>query len=81
MMGFGFLFMLLLIALPIVGIVALVIWLNNTNLQGNPSSPNPPSEKREQANGPEMKRVCSHCGAGLQEAWTHCPQCGAPVSS
>jgi len=81
MMGFGFLFMLLLIALPIVGIVALVIRLNNANQQGNPFSSNPPSEKREQANGPEMKRFCSHCGAGLQDGWTHCPQCGAPAGS
>jgi hypothetical protein len=31
MMGFGFLFMLLLIALPIVGIVALFVRLNNAN--------------------------------------------------
>ncbi|MBI5292743.1 MAG: zinc-ribbon domain-containing protein [Chloroflexi bacterium] len=25
-------------------------------------------------------RYCSHCGQGLQAAWTHCPQCGAPVT-
>lgn len=24
-------------------------------------------------------RYCSHCGAGLQADWTHCPQCGAPI--
>ena len=24
-------------------------------------------------------RFCSHCGAGLQADWTHCPQCGAPI--
>jgi hypothetical protein len=40
MMGFGFLFMLLLIALPIVGIVALALWLNNANrLPKHPTSP------------------------------------------
>jgi hypothetical protein len=81
MMGFGFLFMLLVIAVPIVGIVALVVWLSNANRQGNPFSQNPPSEKREQAEDPGMKRFCSHCGAGLQEDWTHCPQCGAPAGS
>jgi len=35
MMGFGFLVMLLVFALPIVGIVVLVIWLSNANRQGN----------------------------------------------
>jgi hypothetical protein len=81
MMGFGFLFMLLLVAIPLVGIVALVFWLNNANQQGNKLNTNPPSKKREQANGPELKRFCSHCGAGLQDGWTHCPQCGAGIGS
>ena len=81
MMGFGFLSMLLVIVLPIVGIVVLVVWLVNSNRQGNLFSQNPPSEKREQAEGQGMKRFCSHCGAGLQDDWTHCPQCGAPVES
>jgi hypothetical protein len=44
MMGFGFLFMLLLVALPIVGIVALLVWLNNANRQGNLFSVNSPPE-------------------------------------
>lgn len=79
MMGFGFLSMLLVIVLPIVGIVALVVWLVNSNRQGNLFSQNPPSEKREQAEGQGTKRTCSHCSAGLQNDWTHCPQCGAPV--
>ena len=79
MMGFGFLSMLLVIVLPIVGIIALVVWLVNTNKLENPFSVNPPSEKREQAEGQRTKRTCSHCGAGLQDDWTHCPQCGAPV--
>lgn len=26
-----------------------------------------------------FSRYCSHCGAGLQPDWTHCPQCGAPI--
>ena len=81
MMGFGFLVMLLVFALPIVGIVALIIWLSNANRQGNLFGLNSPSEKREQVTGLGMKRFCSHCGAGLQANWTHCPQCGAPIGS
>ena len=81
MMGFGFLSMLLVIVLPIVGIIVLVVWLVNTNKLGNPFSVNPPSEKREQAEGQGMKRTCSHCSASLQTDWTHCPQCGAAVES
>ena len=81
MMGFGFLFMLLVIALPIVGVVALVVWLSNTSRQGNPFGMNLPSEKLEQAESSGTKRFCSHCAAGLQEDWIHCPQCGAAVAA
>ena len=28
---------------------------------------------------PKADRYCSHCGAGLQSDWSHCPQCGAPI--
>jgi hypothetical protein len=67
MIGFGFLFMLLLIALPVVGIVVLAIWLNDANRRGNPFGVNPPSRKQEQPNGPLMKHLCSQCGTGLQD--------------
>lgn len=30
--------------------------------------------------GVTSARYCAHCGAGLQADWTHCPQCGAPIS-
>jgi hypothetical protein len=81
MMGFGFLSMLLVIALPIVGIVALIIWLSNANRQGNLFGLNSPSERREQTPSSGSKRFCSHCGAGLQADWTHCSQCGTSVGS
>ena len=81
MMGFGFLIMLFLILIPLVGIVVLAIVLYNANRQGTPFSLGSSREKREQAGIPETERVCSHCGAGLQEEWTHCPQCGAPAGS
>ena len=81
MMGFGFLFMLLVIGLPIVGIIALVVWLVNTIKLGNPFSVNQSVGKRGQAEGQGAKRACSHCGTSLQADWTHCPQCGAAVES
>lgn len=81
MMGFGFLSMLLVIALPIVGIIALIIWLSNANRQGNLFGLNSPSERREQTPSSGTKGFCSHCGAGLQSDWTHCSQCGASVGS
>ena len=81
MMGFGFLFMLFVIGVPLVGIVALVVWLANTNKLGNPFNTNQSVEKRGQAEGQEMMRTCSHCGSSLQIGWTHCPQCGAAVES
>ena len=81
MMGFGFLFMLLAIGVPLVGIIALVVWLANTNKLGNPFTTNQPVEKREPAEGQGEMRTCSHCGTSLQIGWTHCPQCGAAVES
>jgi len=81
MMIFGFLFLLLVVAVLVVGVIAGLVWLNRTNRQANPFSANPSSEKREQATGPDVEHFCSHCGAGLQVGWTHCPQCGAPIGS
>lgn len=81
MMIFGFLFLLLVVAVLVVGVIAGLAWLNRANWQGNPFKENQPSEKRVQIIDPDAKRFCSHCGAGLEEGWTHCPQCGAPVGS
>jgi hypothetical protein len=79
MMGFGFLSMFLVIALPIVGVVALIVWLSNTHKQGNLFGLNPPTEIQDQAESPDTKRYCLHCGTGLQDSWAHCPQCGAEI--
>ena len=81
MMIFGFLFLLLMVAVLVVGVIAGIAWLNRTNRQENPLNVKQPSEKRVQITGPDAKHFCSHCGAGLQDDWTHCPQCGAPVGS
>jgi hypothetical protein len=81
MMIFGFLFLLLMVAVLIVGVIAGLAWLNRANRQGNSFNVNQASEKRVQITGSDAKRFCSHCGAGLQDDWTHCPQCGALVGS
>jgi len=79
MMLFGFFFLMLFMVILVVGVIVGLARLNKNNQQGNPFNMDQPSEKREQVVGPDVKRFCSHCGAGLQASWTHCPQCGAPV--
>ena len=81
MMMLGSLFLILFVVILVVGVIAGLAWLNKNNGQGNPFSVNQSSKNREQIPGPDAKRFCSHCGASLQEGWTHCPQCGAPVGS
>lgn len=86
MFGFGWLMMLLVIVVPILLIVLIiggaVVLLQNRGL-GSTSSSNPSPvvqpEVRSSAITPPPARYCSHCVAGLQSDWTHCPQCGAPV--
>jgi hypothetical protein len=75
MMGFGFLFMLLALALPVVLIAALMIWLMKMGGQKNIFTPPAPTHSGSAA--PE--RSCSHCGTHLQSDWSHCPKCGAPA--
>jgi len=86
MFGFGLLMMLLVIGLPIL-LIVLVLAGTAGFLQNRANSasaaqnqapiympavnPNLPT--------PSAARYCSHCGAGLQSDWTHCPQCGAPI--
>jgi hypothetical protein len=88
MMGLGLLFMLLVIGAPILLVIALLVGglgiLQNQNrpvdVMQRPfvvtSGPvNQPSQVEVTSS-----RYCTHCGAGLQTDWTHCPQCGAPIS-
>jgi len=81
MMMYGFLFLILFGFIIIVGVIAGLAWYSKNNRQGNPFSTNQTPEKRDQFPSQEVKRLCSHCGAGLQEDWTHCPHCGTPVES
>ena len=81
MMIFVLLFLLLVVAIVVMGLIIGLAWFNRTNRQGSPLNVNQAPEKREQITDPDAKRFCSHCGAGLQADWTHCPQCGAPIGS
>lgn len=74
MMGFGFLFV-------VVTIVALVVLLNQSNGNGNLFNTNQNFPNSNQTTNSDAERFCSHCGAGLRDDWTHCPQCGAPIKS
>ena len=80
MMGFGFLVMLAILAVPILLIVGLVILMLRPVLgrMATPiaASPSPPQALAEPA---PASSICSHCGAKLQAEWAHYPHCGAPV--
>jgi hypothetical protein len=88
MMIVGLLFMLLLIAIPVILVVVLLggttAFLPRQNrvsdvVQGQAYTTSSPIVQSNQT-AVTPARFCSHCGAGLQADWTHCPQCGAPVS-
>lgn len=72
MIGFGLIAMLLVIGLP-VALILVLIWA--LTRRGNSSAAVPAPIFQDNAG----TRSCSHCGAALQEGWSHCPQCGAPV--
>ena len=87
MYGFGFNWLImLLIGVPLLLIVIIlavvaVIWFSRPKNTQNPAValPTPPQNINPTAPGPVPSRYCAHCGAGLQDGWTHCPQCGAPI--
>ncbi len=88
MMGIGLLMMLVVIGVPVLFVVALVggtaglLHSRNEAFTGSTNSGNNSSSTFIQPNQAAAApgRYCSHCGAGLQADWAHCPQCGAPVS-
>jgi len=79
MLGLGLLTMLIIIGLPILLVIGVIagVW----GLPGRRTGPTfwPPMSAASRPNAPPA-RYCSHCGQGLQAEWTHCPQCGAPVT-
>jgi hypothetical protein len=88
MMVIGLLFLLLLIAIPVILVVVLLGgtagFLQRQNrvsdvVQVPVYTTSSPVVQSSQA-VVTSDRYCSHCGAGLKADWTHCPQCGAPIS-
>ncbi len=85
MFGFG-LMMLLVMGLPILALVFLFTggigyFQHKSISMQQPAAAPVNNQAPQQAASPAgpFAHTCSHCGAGLQPDWTHCPQCGAPV--
>ena len=87
MIIFGLLMMMLVIGLPVLLVIVLVTGgvglLRNSNPQPTSLPPSAAAGITPVAQPPQPTassvRFCTHCGAGLQAGWTHCPQCGAPA--
>ena len=88
MMGIGLLFILLIIVVPILLVIALIggsfgFWQKQNQssnvIQRPVYSTSSPVVQSAQV-GAAYALYCQHCGAGLQADWTHCPQCGTPIS-
>lgn len=86
MFGFGWLMMLLVIGIPVLLVILAVA--GTAGLLQNRGQSVPAAQKQASVFQPTgitptaanpAARFCSHCGAGLQVDWTHCPQCGAPI--
>jgi hypothetical protein len=87
MFGFGLLMMLLVIAVPVLLLVLLLGgaagFLQNKDHNVSTNQAQSPVYRPMLKSDPSAltsSRYCSHCGAGLQSDWTHCPQCGAPIN-
>ncbi len=88
MMGIGLLMLLAIIGIPVLIVAALAGGSagflhprNETpvmNQQPVSLNVNPIVQPDRSTSG--SSRSCSHCGAALQAGWSHCPQCGAPIS-
>ena len=80
MLGLGLLTLLFVIGLPILLIVGgVVIFREVFNRRSGPAYS--PQNRVIPTSSAPAPRYCSHCGYGLQAAWTHCPSCGAPIET
>jgi hypothetical protein len=83
--GIEWIMILLFICIPILvilGLVGLGVYVydrNRGSARQNQGQVNPISVTPAPTI-PKADRYCSHCGTALQADWSHCPQCGAPVS-
>lgn len=81
MMGFGFLFMVL-IGLVVIGVPLLIValvagwlpgWLRSPSQQSNSQAPLP-------SQAPVVSRNCPACGRGVHADWKVCPSCGTALA-
>ena len=86
MFGLGWLMMLLVIGIPVLLVILVVAGaagLLQNRVQSVPAAQRQAPVFQSTGVTPPTAnpagRYCSHCGAGLQSDWTHCPQCGAPI--
>lgn len=88
MFGMGLLIMMLVIGIPIVFVIALLGgaagFLQKQNRPADvvqkPLYAVSTSVVQPGQAVATPARYCAHCAGGLQADWTHCPQCGAPIS-
>ena len=87
MMVVGILILFLVVSLPI--LLFLVLTGRVAGILQNQNPPMPAvqnlrpinySVARSVQQVSPKERYCTHCGAGLESDWTHCPKCGAPTS-
>lgn len=79
MMGFGFLFMLLLIAIPLFGFVALAYFFADPDRPGKWIRSFDQPRNAGRTVDQNTLETCDHCGSVLQQDWKHCPHCGADL--
>lgn len=77
MMGLGFWIMLAVLSVPILLLLSLILLV--VRPLAIRTGVFQPSGLISAAAG-SSRGACSHCGAGLQAEWRHCPQCGAPAN-
>lgn len=84
-LGFGWLTMVLMIGLPILGVILILMvaagLFQNRSLNAAPIREQSQIDREMSSSSSSnlITRYCANCGAGLQTDWTHCPQCDALV--
>lgn len=81
MMGFGFLFMVI-IGLVVIGVPLLIVALVAGRLPGLLRSPSQPANSQAPlpSQAPVVARNCPACGRGVNADWKVCPSCGTALA-